>query len=273
MRHGHGYPRCAVPPIETRSRSAIAAVLRRNPRAHVYELGDLDDFDWPFTRWFAWETDGELQHALLLYTQPSVPVVIAIEDEPNGAMPSLVESVRDELPDRVYVHVTPTLLDVLADRYSVEAAEPHRKLALTHSESLGAAATDVMILEHADLEDLRALYAAAYPGTWFEPRLLATGRYVGIRRDERLVCVAGVHVHSPRWGVAALGNVATLPELRGQGLARGACAALCRLLLGDGIETIGLNVHRDNAAAIGAYTRLGFEPVAEYTEASLVSRS
>jgi predicted GNAT family acetyltransferase len=43
------------------------------------------------------------------------------------------------------------------------------------------------------------------------------------------------------------------------------------LLLGDGIETIGLNVNRDNAAAVRAYTRLGFEPVAEYVEASLVA--
>ena len=99
--------------------------------------------------------------------------------------------------------------------------------------------------------------------------MLATGRYVGVRRDGRLACVAGVHVYSPTWRVAALGNVATLPELRGQGLARGACAALCHLLLRDGIETIALNVRADNAPAIAAYTRLGFEPVAEYVEASL----
>ena len=93
--------------------------------------------------------------------------------------------------------------------------------------------------------------------------MLATGRYVGVRDDGRLVCVAGVHVHSPTWGVAALGNVATLPELRGQGLARGACAALCLLLLADGIETIALNVRADNTAAVASYARLGFEPVAQ----------
>ena len=72
-------------------------------------------------------------------------------------------------------------------------------------------------------------------------------------------CVAGVHVHSPTWGVAALGNVATLTERRGEGLARAACAALCRLLLADGIETIALNVRADNAPALAAYSRLGFE--------------
>ena len=123
-----------------------------------------------------------------------------------------------------------------------------------------------------DLEELTAFYATAYPGTWFVPRMLETGRYVGIREAGRLVCVAGVHVCSPTWSVAALGNVATLPAFRGRGLARGACAALCRLLLDDGIETIGLNVRADNEAAIRSYTRLGFESVAEYTEASLAAR-
>jgi ribosomal protein S18 acetylase RimI-like enzyme len=260
-----------VPPTRPRNRNAIAAVLRRNAPAHVYELGDLDDFDWPFTRWFAWEANGALEQAALLYTQPSVPVFIAIADGPNGSMDALVAGIRDQLPHDLYVHVTPRLLDVLGHRYAVERAEPHLKLALARLDLLDGAATDVDVLREEDLDEFEALYRAAYPETWFDPRLLATSRYVGIRSDGRLVCVAGVHVHSPRWGVAALGNVATLPELRGQGLARGACAALCRLLLADGIETIGLNVHCDNAAAIRAYTLLGFEPVAEYVEATLAA--
>jgi ribosomal protein S18 acetylase RimI-like enzyme len=70
--------------------------------------------------------------------------------------------------------------------------------------------------------------------------------------------------------VAALGNVATLPELRGRGLARAACAALCLLLLEDGIETIALNVRADNDAAIAAYSRLGFEVATSYWEAGLL---
>ena len=128
------------------------------------------------------------------------------------------------------------------------------------------------VLGSGHLDEITAFYDEAYPGTWFEPRLLATERYVGIRVDGRLACVAGVHLYSPAWSVAALGNVATLPGLRGLGLARSACAALCRLLLEDGIGTIALNVSEDNEAAIRAYTRLGFEPVAEYTEAALVVR-
>jgi predicted GNAT family acetyltransferase len=69
--------------------------------------------------------------------------------------------------------------------------------------------------------------------------------------------------------VAALGNVATLPEARGRGLATAACARLCRVLLEDGIETIGLNVQAENDAAVRAYTKLGFRVVAPYVEVTL----
>ena len=99
--------------------------------------------------------------------------------------------------------------------------------------------------------------------------MLAMGPYVGVREAGALTCVAGVHVFSPAWRVAALGNVATLPAQRGRGLARRACAALCRLLLEQGIESVALNVRADNAPALQAYRRLGFEPVADYVETTL----
>jgi ribosomal protein S18 acetylase RimI-like enzyme len=258
--------------VELEDKEAIAAFLRRNARAHVYELGDLDDFDWPYTRWLGWERDGQLEQLVLLYTEPAVPVLLAIAEEPLGAMEDLLRAVLDALPAALYVHATPPLLETFGERYLIEGAERHLKLALTRTAVIEAHAVPIEVLGADDLAEIQALYREAYPGTWFVPRMLATRRYVGIRRDGRLVCVAGVHVHSPTWGVAALGNVATLPGMRGQGLARGACAALCLLIRADGIETIALNVRADNRAALAAYRRLGFEPVTEYLEASLTAR-
>jgi GNAT superfamily N-acetyltransferase len=256
---------------EVHDRQAIAALLRRDARAHAYELGDLDDFDWPHTRWLGWMAGGVLREVVLVYTQPAVPVLLAI-GEHSADMSALLEAATESLPDELYVHASASLLEILSRRFDIAGAAPHLKLALGGPDALQRHAVPVNVLGPSDLEAIGVLYAAAYPGTWFEPRMLATGRYVGIWRDGRLACVAGVHVYSPTWGVAALGNVATLPKLRGRGLARGACAALCRLLLADGIETIALNVRNDNAAAIRAYTVLGFEPVAEYVEATLVAR-
>jgi ribosomal protein S18 acetylase RimI-like enzyme len=256
--------------VELRDRATIAAFFRRNAEAHVYELGDLDDFDWPHTRWFAWEQDGRLEQVALLYSEPSIPVLIAIAEDPGALMGRLLEELLPSLPGALYVHVSPPLLDVFRDRYRVQSAEPHLKLALARTDVLAARAAPVDLLDEDDLLELDDLYRLAYPETWFTPRMLATGRYVGIRHDGRLACVAGVHVHSPTWRVAALGNVATLPELRGRGLARWACAALCLLLLEDGIETIALNVKADNDAAIAAYSLLGFEIATSYWEASLL---
>ena len=94
---------------------------------------------------------------------------------------------------------------------------------------------------------------------------------VGIRREGTLVCIAGVHVHSSIYRVAALGNIATDPALRGQGLAQRATAQLCRALLTT-VDTIGLNVKADNTAAIACYRKLGFEVAAEYEEAMFDGR-
>jgi ribosomal protein S18 acetylase RimI-like enzyme len=250
-----------MPLVELRDRRTIAALLRRNPEAHAYERGDLDDVDWPYTRWLGWEAERELQQVALAYTQPAVPVLLAIAEPPAGAMEALLVTALAELPD------------LLEARHAIEHAHPHLKLALRRRDLADRLALPVELLGPADLDDLTALYDEAYPGTWFEPRQLATGRYVGIRRSGRLECVAGVHVYSPAWGVAALGNVATLPGSRGRGLARGACAALTRLLLDDGIDTIALNVRSDNGAAIRAYEQIGFEPVAEYVEAGLAAHA
>jgi RimJ/RimL family protein N-acetyltransferase len=258
--------------VQVADRDSIAAVLRRNRRAHVYEIGDLDDAEWPHTRWLGWVAGDGLEQVALLYLRPETPVMIAIAEPPDGAMEWMLRAALEELPSPLYVHATARLLDVLGARFDVVEAHPHLKLALRRPGEIDRHVVPVDVLGADDLDELDELYREAYPGTWFEAHQLDTGRYVGIRDDGRLVCVAGPHVYSPAWGVAALGNVATLPAVRGRGLAQGACAALCRLLLDDGIETIALNVRTDNVAARRAYERIGFETVAEYVEASLVAR-
>ena len=87
-------------------------------------------------------------------------------------------------------------------------------------------------------------------------------------QGEELMSVAGVHVFSRRYRVAALGNIATHPQARGKGLARVVTAKLCQELRGEA-DHIGLNVKDDNAGAIACYERLGFERCAVYGEYTL----
>lgn len=260
--------------VELRDRDAIAGFCRRRPAVHAYELGDLDDFFWPHTRWLGWRPDGRLEQLALLYDEPDPPVLLAFAEEPGQGMVDLLRSVAADLPGRLYAHLSPTLVDALSP-VVVPSAEPvpHCKLGLVDPTALDRHDTDeAELLAPSQLAEIDAFYRCAYPGTWFQARMLETGRYVGIRRDGELACVAGIHVWSPTWGVAALGNVATLPALRGTGLATAACARLCRVLLDDGIDVISLNVRRDNAGAIRAYEKLGFAHAADYVEVPLTKR-
>ena len=240
---------------------------------HAYALGDLDDFFWPHTRWLGWELDGRLEQLALVYDEPDPPVLLALAEEPWARMADLLEAILDDLPARIYAHLSPGLVDVLAPALvPVSDAVPHCKLGLVEPSALAAYDTqEAVLLSPADVREVESFYGRAYPGTWFQSRMLETGRYVGLRRAGALACVAGVHVWSPTWRVAALGNVATLPELRGAGLATAACARLCRVLLGDGIDTISLNVRADNRAAIRTYEKLGFAHAADYVEVALTT--
>ncbi len=121
-----------------------------------------------------------------------------------------------------------------------------------------------------DAKDLQELYSMSYPGNWFESRMLKTGYYYGVRQGGTLVSVAGVHLYSQQYRVAALGNITTHPQFRGQGLAAAACTKLCQALLPT-VDHIGLNVKADNKGAISCYAKLGFEPVATYEEYLLLA--
>ena len=252
---------------ELRDREVLAAVFRRRPLVHAYELGDLDDHEWPYTRWFALDGSGPVA---LLYSEPLVPVLLLIADDRLDAAAELLTELLPSLPASVYAHLTPALVEIARTRYLVVDPVPHVKLGLRRTDLLDGPETER--LGPANLVEVEAFYREAYPGTWFAPRMLAMGPYVGVRECGRLACIAGVHVCSRPWRVAALGNVATLPEHRGRGLARQACAALCRILIDEGIESVALNVRTDNPAAIAVYRSIGFEHVADYVETTLEAR-
>jgi ribosomal protein S18 acetylase RimI-like enzyme len=248
-------------------KSRIEAFLRRNVLLHIYSLGDLDDFFWPYTTWYALEKDGQIQAITLMYTGASLPTLLALA-ETNGLtfMRDLLGDLISALPKRFYAHLSPGVEETLEERYRLLSHGEHYKMGLKDPSRLAEVDTsEVMSLTTADLGDLRGLYSQAYPGNWFEPRMLETNQYFGIRQRGRLVSAAGVHVYSPRYAVAALGNIVTHPDFRRKGYATAATAKVCASLLGE-VEAIGLNVKKDNEGAIKSYTRLGFEAAASYGE-------
>lgn len=248
-------------------RAVLAELLGRDPVLHAYQLGDLDDFFWPYTSWFR---RGD--RVALLYHGVELPTLLAFAAPPDSAeLAALLTDLAPLLPARLWAHLSPGLDATLERWFHVEDAAPHHRMALTDPARLARVTPAGAPLGPVDLPELLALYAAAYPGNWFDPRMLDTGQYVGIREAGDLVAVAGVHVWSPTWQVAALGNVTTHPRARGRGLAGAAVAALCARLR-DSVDHVTLNVRADNTAAVRLYQRLGFTPVADFVECGLRAR-
>jgi ribosomal protein S18 acetylase RimI-like enzyme len=253
-------------------RDEIERYLRQNTFLHIYSLGDLDDFFWQYTTWYAFKDDRQqITQLALVYTGMAQPVLLGItEDSEAGAMCELLRAIRPFLPANLYAHFSGDAASALVDSYRIESHGLHYKMALTDTSRLDTFDTSrALALTAADLSELQRLYAS-YPGNAFDPRMLETGQFFGIRRHAQLACVAGIHVYSPRYRVAAIGNVTTHPAFRNQGLATSVCARLCQSLL-QTVDHVGLNVKADNAAAIRCYEQLGFARIASYTECDLIA--
>lgn len=106
----------------------------------------------------------------------------------------------------------------------------------------------------ADVPEMLDLVALTRPGP-FLPRTVEMGTYLGVRRDGRLVAMAGERMHPP--GFTEISAVCTDPAYRGQGLARRLISAVAAGVRARG-ETPFLHAASDNAGAIRLYEAMGF---------------
>ncbi len=251
--------------IQLQDKETIESFLRRNPELHIYALGDLDDFFWPHTTWFGRQEAGDLKDIVLVYAGRAMPTVIAEAEQPEG-MRSLLQEMGSRLPQRFHAHLSLGVESIFENSHIMYPHGMHCRMALRNGTRVrDVEDSRVVSLGPANLDEVLALYEESYPGNWFDARMLETGRYYGLRDAGGLLSVAGVHVYSRRYRVAALGNIATHPAHRGKGYGTRVTGRLCRTLL-DEVEHIGLNVKTDNEPALRCYRRLGLEVVARYAE-------
>jgi ribosomal protein S18 acetylase RimI-like enzyme len=244
----------------------IEKFLRQDTFLNLYALGDLDDFFWQYTNWYALKDGEEIRELVMVYMGITPPVIHGLTSGDVEGMRELVRGIIPFLPRRFEAHFTPGVVDVLAEDYAIESRGLHFKMALVDPSRLAVVDTSrVVSLSEADSGEIEALYRDSYPGNWFDPRMLETGCYYGVRADGRLVSIAGIHTYSPGFRVAVIGNITTHPAYRNQGLGAAVSAKLCLSLL-ESVDHIGLNVSADNAGAIACYTKLGFERNAVYEE-------
>ncbi len=249
-------------------RDELESFFSLDPILHLYSLGDLDPAFWPHTSWYGTRHRGELREVVLLYLGLALPTVQVFTSGDPQACGALLGELLPALPARFHAHLGPPELEVVLRRQR-DFAPFGLSLRMRLDDPGALELPDpggLVVLEERDEPAIRALLDLAYPGNFFEPRMLGSGLYLGVRREGELAAMAGLHVRSERYRAAALGNVATHPDARGQGLGRGVTAALCRRLLDRGIGRIGLNVREANTAGRGLYEGLGFVTHLRYQE-------
>ena len=246
----------------------IETFLRGNVFLNLYSLGDLDDFFWPYTAWYALTDEACIRAIALIYTGGNLPCLHALgEYDKSDYMKELLHFLVAILPRRFHAHLMLGTESILAERYYLKAHGRHERMALVDkSLLLNLDTSETVRLSVSDLDEIMRLFQEAYPGNFFDPKMLETEQYFGIRNSGGLVSAAGVHVYSTRYKVAALGNITTHPDNRGKGYGKMVTGRVCKSLLDDGIDHIGLNVKADNVGAIKCYEKLGFEIVDSYGE-------
>ncbi len=257
-----------------KDKSTIETFFRSNVFLHIYSLGDLDYFFWPDTTWHALIDEDAIQVIALIYTGGKLPCLhIHAEDNKIVYAEKLLHYLVPTLPELFHAHLNSGLENILTERYTLRPRGKHYKMAMVNkSLPLNVETSQATGLSKSHLSEILNLFEKAYPGNFFEPRMLETKQYYGIRRSDELISIAGVHVYSQRYRVAALGNVTTHPNYRCKGFGTIVTAKVCQSLLTE-TDHIGLNVKADNTSAIKCYERLGFEIIDSYGEFNLELKS
>ena len=197
-------------------RKKLADYFRRDLPMHAYSLGDLDDFHWPKTTYYGEIQGEELSRVILLYRGEGLPVLLALGQE-GFFRDDYYRSLAPLLPDSFYAHFSPGVEKFFSKDFEITDHGKHYKMSLVEPGSLGSVSPDSAFqLNDTHLSELLNLYHQSYPENAFDPQMLSTGKYFGCRSGEVLVSVAGVHVYSSCYRVAALGNITTHPDHRNQ---------------------------------------------------------
>jgi ribosomal protein S18 acetylase RimI-like enzyme len=248
----------------TRDKGEIYQFLSKNPGLQLYAIGDLDDFFFPYTTWYALHDNGEIQSIALLYTGMAPSTLLLFYEKDPTYPAELLTSIRKLLPEKFNVHLSPGLIDLFGKENIIENYGNNYRMILT-GEPEKIADDKIRQLTMDDLPAITGLFKIAYPENWFDSRMVETGKYFGYFDAGMLTGIAGIHVYSPGYRIAALGNIATHPDFRGRKIACKLTSTLCSDLK-NSIDMIGLNVKSDNQAAIKCYRNIGFEIKSSYDE-------
>ncbi len=253
--------------LKITNKQDIAEFLKQNAPLYIYLLGDLDDMYWDDTEWLAIYSQDRIKDMILVYKAFDIPTVIHLS---NSLTKAEFELLAKLLPGKFYAHLNPSYPEIYSEYFQTDHSSQHLKMTLTKDSYIAPinAANFVRELSVKDLGIINTLYEEAYPENWFDSHMLEIHPFYGIIQEDKLVSIAGIHVFSEMYEVAAIGSVTTHPDYRSKGYSKLCMGKLISKLF-EKVAIIGLNVSRENIPAISMYKKLGFKITSEYVEATM----
>jgi ribosomal protein S18 acetylase RimI-like enzyme len=234
----------------------LEPILNRDWPWAGFALGDLEPEWMAHCEW--WHTAGT---CVLLFDALNPRVMCPYGDD--SGLAAILASIRDE---RVWANIRPESEPVFRRFYRPVKAVRMRRMYLDRPAAATGEAVRLASSDRLEIEDLLK------QGEWvlFLPDALAAGHYYGVRENGRLIAIAGTHLASVRYNVAALGTVFTHPGHRGRGLGNICASHVLESVGRAGIRRVVLNVDEEKAGARRIYERLGFRTACTYLDGECV---
>lgn len=259
----------ATTAIRERSRGVVArpstdrrllrAFLERDRLYAAYAICDLEEREFPRTRWGV-ATDGDDVVAVGLEYGGVTPQPLFLMGRNDG----IAAIARDILrPRTAYIAAMSDTLDAIATQYRIEPGPPMIRMWVDRARFRPVPAPVERLLP-VQVTELNRLYQLGF-AAWLPAAAIQEGVYYGIRLHGKLVAAAGTHVISREARLAVVGNVLTHVEHRGRGYATAVTGAVTAELLRF-CDQVVLNVRSDNPPAIQAYRKLGYAEHVRFEE-------
>ena len=239
----------------------ILAFLESDRLYAAYAIGDLEPELYSQCTWSGAEQAGQVR-ALGLLFRGFEPPAFFLMGEPQGLEAVLKQNLH---PARACLTCRAEHLAAVAKYYSWNPEPVAMWRMVFNRKRLPSSAETCVRMTPRHTGKIQNLIAQAGI-SGFAAAQIDRGIFYGIFRNERLVSMAGTHLISPQSGIAAVGNVVTHPNARGQGLGTVVVGAVLSELVRINIRDIVLNARQENTPALHLYEKLGFERYGAFFE-------